>query len=82
MFKQHEAYFELKWAREREYYKVEEFLIELEITFVDPKIKEPRWINANSHREIDLEMTITTLDTKEKFDIQALLDSGCMSSAM
>ena len=46
------------------------------------KIKEPRWINANGHREIDLEMTITTLDTEEKFDVKALLDSGCMSSAI
>ena len=46
------------------------------------KIKEPRWINANGHREIDLKMTITTLDTEEKFDIKALLDSGCMSSAI
>ena len=27
-------------------------------------------------------MTITTLDTKEKIDIQALLDSGCMSLAI
>ena len=44
------------------------------------KIKEPQWINANGHQEIDLEMTIT-LDTEEKFDIQALLDSGCMSSS-
>ena len=46
------------------------------------KIKEPRWINANGHREIDLEMTITTLDTEERFDIKALLDSRCMSSAI
>ena len=46
------------------------------------KIKEPRWINANGHREINLEMTITTLDTEEKFDVKALLDSGCMSSAI
>ena len=46
------------------------------------KIKEPQWINANGHREINLEMTITTLDTEEKFDIQALLDGGCMSSAI
>ena len=46
------------------------------------KIKEPRWINTNGHREINLEMTITTLDTKERFDVQALLDSGCMSSAI
>ena len=38
MFEQHKAYFELKRAREREYYKVENFLIKLEITFVDPKI--------------------------------------------
>ena len=44
------------------------------------KIKEPQWINASGHQEIDLEMTIT-LDTEEKFDIQALLDSGCMSSS-
>ena len=27
-------------------------------------------------------MTITTLDTEEKFDVKALLDSGCMSSAI
>ena len=46
------------------------------------KIKEPRWINAKGHREIDLEMTITTLDTEEKFDVKALLDSGCMTSAI
>ena len=46
------------------------------------KIKEPRWINANGHREIDLEMTITTLDTEERFDVKALLDSRCMSSAI
>ena len=46
------------------------------------KIKEPRWINANRHREIDLEMTITTLDTEERFDVKALLDSRCMSSAI
>ena len=31
---QHEAFFELKRAREREYYKVEEFLIDLELNFV------------------------------------------------
>ena len=46
------------------------------------KIKEPQWINANGHREIDLKMTITTLDIEEKFDVQALLDSGCMSSTI
>ena len=31
---QHEAFFKLKRAREREYYKVEEFLIDLELNFV------------------------------------------------
>ena len=46
------------------------------------KIKEPWWINANGHQEIDLEMTITTLDMEQRFDVKALLDSGCMSSAI
>ena len=46
------------------------------------KIKEPQWINANGHREIDLEMTVTTLNTEENFDVKALLDSGCMSSVI
>ena len=44
MFEQHEAYFELKRAREREYYKVEEFLIELELGFMEPKM---RWFIIN-----------------------------------
>ena len=35
---QHEAFFELKRAREREYYKVEEFLIDLELNFVVPQV--------------------------------------------
>ena len=35
---QHEAFFELKRAREREYYQVEEFLIELELNFVVPAV--------------------------------------------
>ena len=46
------------------------------------KIKEPQWINANGHRAIDLKMTITTLDIEEKFDVQTLLDSRCMSSTI
>jgi hypothetical protein len=46
------------------------------------KVKEPRWINAKGHQEIDLDLTITTLDTKQTFDVHALLDSGCMSSAI
>ena len=37
-FEQHKAFFELKRAREREYYKVEEFLIELELGFVIPTV--------------------------------------------
>ena len=37
---QYEALFELKRAREREYYKVEEFLIDLELNFVVPQVRE------------------------------------------
>ena len=37
---QHEALFKLKRAREREYYQVEEFLIDLELNFVVPTIRE------------------------------------------
>ena len=35
---QHKVLFELKRAREREYYKVEEFLIDLELNFVKPQV--------------------------------------------
>ena len=36
---QKEAYFKLKHAGEREYYKVQEFLINLEIGFIKPTVR-------------------------------------------
>ena len=39
-FEQHEVFFKLKRAREREYYRVEEFLIELKLNFVVPTVRE------------------------------------------
>ena len=44
---QYKALFELKRAREREYYKVEDFLIDLELNFVVPAVQEfviEKWI--------------------------------------
>ena len=49
-FEQHEAFFELKRAQEQEYYKVEEFLIDLELGFVIPVVRElviERWLLRN-----------------------------------
>ena len=58
---QHEALFELKRAREREYYKVEEFLIDLELNLVAPQIREfviNKWLLRNQFDTIGAIMAL------------------------
>ena len=60
-FEQHKAFFELKRAREREYYKVEEFLIELELGFVIPTVREliiEKWLLRNRFNTIGVIMAL------------------------
>ena len=59
--KQHKAFFELKRAREQEYYKVEEFLIDLELNFVVPQVREfiiEKWILRNRFDTIGVIMAL------------------------
>ncbi len=46
------------------------------------KVKTPQWIEATGKREMDIRVIITTLDTEESFDTMALIDTGCMTSAI
>ena len=58
---QYEALFELKRAREREYYKVEEFLINLELNFVVPQVREiviNKWLLRNQFNTIGAIMAL------------------------
>ena len=58
---QYEAFFELKRAREREYYKVEEFLIDLELNFVVPQVREfviNKWLLRNQFDTIGAIMAL------------------------
>jgi hypothetical protein len=46
------------------------------------KIKEPKWIEAKGQREMDIQIFLETLDTEERFDTTALIDSGCMTTSI
>ena len=58
---QYKAFFELKRAREQEYYKVEEFLVDLELNFVLPEVRElviEKWILRNRFDTIGVIMAL------------------------
>ena len=46
------------------------------------KLKEPQWIAASGHREMNVPVTLETLNTEESFETTALIDSGCTSSSI
>ena len=46
------------------------------------KLKEPQWIAASGHREMNIPITLETLDTEESFEMTALIDSGCTLSSI
>ncbi len=46
------------------------------------RVKRPQWIEATGKREMDIRVILTTLDTEESFDTMALIDTGCMTSAI
>jgi hypothetical protein len=45
-------------------------------------MKNPNWVKTIGHREVNVMVTATTIDTYEQIEIQALVDSGCMTSAI
>ena len=58
---QYEAFFELKRAREQEYYRVKEFLIDLELNFVIPMTQEfviEKWLLRNRFNTIGAIMVL------------------------
>ena len=46
------------------------------------QMKNPNWIKTIGHREVNIMVTATTIDTHEQIEIQALVDSGCVTSAI
>ena len=46
------------------------------------QMKNPNWVKTIRHREVNVMVTATTIDTHEQIEIQALVDSGCMTSAI
>ena len=46
------------------------------------QMKNPSWVKTIGHREVNVIVTATTIDTHEQIEIQALIDSGCMTSAI
>lgn len=46
------------------------------------QIKTPMWINTTGHREMDVTMIMNTLDTEEEYKLEALNNSGCMTSSV
>ena len=45
-------------------------------------LQKPRIIHTTGKRQMDLPVTIHTLDTLESFNIKALVDSGCTGSCI
>ena len=45
-------------------------------------MNNPSCVKTIGHREINVMVTTTTINTHEKNEIQALIDSGCMTSAI
>ena len=46
------------------------------------KLKELQWIAASGQREMNIPITLKTLDTEESFETTTLIDSGCTSSSI
>ena len=46
------------------------------------QMKNPSWVKTIGHREVNVMVTATTIDTHEQIEIQGLVDSGCMTSAI
>ena len=46
------------------------------------QMKNPNWVKTIGHREVNVMVTATTIDTHKQIEIQALVDSGCMTSAI
>jgi hypothetical protein len=44
--------------------------------------KPPRYIRGTKGNQLDLSLSVTTLDTHQTFAVKALLDSGCTGSAI
>ena len=45
------------------------------------KMKEPQKIRANGQQEVNIPMTLKTLDTEETIETEGLLDSGCTTTS-
>ena len=45
------------------------------------QMKNPSWVKTIGQREVNIMVMATTIDTHEEIKIQALIDSGCMTSA-
>ena len=46
------------------------------------QMKNPNWVKTIGHREVNVIVMATTIDTHEQIEIQPLVNSGCMTSAI
>ena len=46
------------------------------------QMKNPNWVKTIGHREVNVMVTATTINTHKQIEVQALVDSGCMTSAI
>ena len=46
------------------------------------QMKNSSWVKTIGHREVNVMVTAITIDTHEQIEIQALVNSGCMTSAI
>ena len=52
------------------------------IGILDEYTRPKRYIRGTQGKQLDIDLTITTLDTNQTFSVTALVDSGCTGSAI